>query len=274
LAISIDLAIHNTNKSSQEKCMHPVRVRKMFQFAVVLFMVVLGTSGCFKANISADVKANGSGILGIAFGMNQQAKTLLSSQGGDPFQNLQDQMAKEGGQSLKDFQVTRWQDGDYDWMKAEREFSNLEELNTLMGKNEMFSRFSLVRNKGFLQDEFILDAELNKLNDSTASNPAAFNIDLSTLLDIKFSTRLPGKIVETNGYADAADPNRLSWNAQGNQAVPIQARAVAWNWLVILILLLLIGLSLLVIAGLAFLVYKGSRKKQPDQDGQASLPTS
>lgn len=253
--------------------MCPVRIRRMFQFVAVLLMIVMGTSGCFKADISVEVKANGSGVLGIAIGMTEQAKALLSSQGaGDPFQSMQDQISQQNGQEAADLEVTRWVDGDYEWMKAERPFSNVEEINALMAENQMFNRFSLTRNHGFLQDEYVLDAELNKINDQ-ASSGASLDIDPSTFIEVTFSASLPGKIVESNGVADAADPNRLTWTAQGEQTVPIQARAMVWNWLVILAIVLVIGLiAALGIAAAVFLVFKGSQKKQLGQVNQTGLP--
>lgn len=257
--------------------MRPVRARRMFQFIVVLLMVVLGTSGCFKADISVELKANGSGVLGVAVGMTQQAKALFSSQGGrDPLKSLQDQLSQQEGQKAADVEVTKWVDGDYEWMKAERPFRNLEEVNALMGQNQMFNRFSLTRTHGFLQDEYVLDAELNKINDKVPSGGDGINIDIdpATFIGIKFTAVLPGKVVESNGFADAENPHQLSWTAQGNQVVPIQARVVVWNWLVILVLVLVIGLIVaLGIAALVFFVFKGSGKKQSDAEGQTGLPT-
>jgi hypothetical protein len=249
----------------------------MFQIIVVLLMVVVGTSGCFKADISVTLKANGSGILGVAVGVTQQAKALLSSQGGDdPLKSLQDQLSQQGGQKAEDVAVTKWVDGDYEWMKAERPFRNLDEINALMGQNQMFNRFSLTRNRGFLQDEYVLDAELNKINDKMPGGGEGINLDIdpAAFIGIKFTAVLPGKIVESNGFADAENPHQLSWTAQGNQVVPIQAKAVVWNWLVILVLLLGIGLILaLGIAALVLFVFKDARKKQSSPEDQARLPT-
>jgi hypothetical protein len=257
--------------------MRTVRVRRMFQYFIIGLMVVMGTSGCFKADVSVELKANGSGVLGVAVGMTQQAKSLFSSQGGgDPFQSLQDQLSQQDGQKIKDVNVTKWVDGDYEWMKAERPFRNLEEVNALMGRNQMFNRFSLTRNRGVLQDEYVLDAELNKINDKVPGGEGLnLNIDPATFIGIKFSALLPGKIVESNGFADAENPNLLSWTAQGNQNVPIQARVRVWNRLVVLVLVLVIGLIVVMgIAVVVLLVVKGSRKKQPDQGNETNLPTA
>jgi hypothetical protein len=240
--------------------MHVVRFRKLSLF-VLICLVLLGTSGCFKANVALEVKADGSGIMGASFGLTQQAKALLSSNGEDPFQSLEKNLAQQNSQMVSDTPATRWVDGDYEWMKVEKGFQNLDEINQALNGNSMFDRFSLSRNQGFFQSEFVLDAEISQLNDQV-SDPNSMGIDPATFMDIKFSAKLPGKIVDSNGFADVNDPSLLTWTAQGNQSVPVKVRTVAWNWLnIILVLggvLLLLGLGVGVIV---FALYKSSRKK-------------
>lgn len=216
---------------------------KIKRFLIGLFIVNMSITGCFRGEISVDVKPNGSGVVSIAAGMTSQAKSMVYSQGGSLTQDIRDSLSGDGNISMTDIAVTTWREGDYEWSKAERKFKKLDEVNDLMMDREIFTRFLISRKSGLLQDEFILDAEFDKLNDEGSANE--FGIDPSAFIEMKFSARLPGNIVETNGFVDINDPNRITWSAQGNQNVPIRARSVVVNWFNIIGMLCGSGIFLL-----------------------------
>lgn len=239
------------------------------------FLIILsfGLSGCFKGNISVDVKANGSGIVSIAFGMTQQAKALISSQGTNPLQDIEQSMSDESGNVPTDVKVTRWTEGDYEWTKAEKEFKSLDEINKVILNRSLFNHFSLTRKRGIFQDEFILDAELDALNSDIPSDNSG--IDPSAFIEMSFSARLPGKITETNGFVDTNDPNLVVWNVEGYQTVSVKARSVTWNWLNIFGILtggfLFVLFGIYALGGFDSILYPRSQNKKPLPQRQQSL---
>jgi hypothetical protein len=188
----------------------------------------LALAGCVKGDISVDVRENGTGVLSVSLGLTQQAKALLSSQGSTPLQMLEQSMSNGPDSTSADVKIDRWTEGDYEWVKAEKEFKTLAEINADMLKRPLFKHFSLSRRRGVIQDEFILDAELDALN---ADMPTDYGSpDAAGIGEINFSARLPGSITETNGFSDAKDPRHFLWSMQSNQTVPIRMRSLVWNW--------------------------------------------
>jgi len=238
-----------------------------------LLILSFGLSGCFKGNISVDVKANGSGVVSIAFGMTQQAKALISSQDTNPLQDIEQSMSDESGSTPTDVKVTKWMEGDYEWTKAEKEFKNLDEINKVILNRSLFNHFSLTRNRGIFQDKFILDAELDALNSDIPSDDSG--IDPSAFIETSFSTRLPGKITETNGFIDANDPNLVKWNIEGYQTVSVKATSVTWNWLNIFGILvggfLFVLFGIYALGGFDSILYPRPQNKKPLPQNQQPL---
>jgi hypothetical protein len=58
---------------------------KLLFFSCVATLLL---TSCVKMQAVVDVKADGSGMLGIALGMTQQAKNLLSNLGQDPMTQI------------------------------------------------------------------------------------------------------------------------------------------------------------------------------------------
>src|SRR4030095_4628631 len=103
------------------------KIKRTTILCIVGIIATLGLTGCFKGEVSVDVKPNGSGILSLAIGMTQQAKALASSQGTDPLQDINKSLAN-GASTAKDVKVTTWIDGDYEWTKAEKVFASPDEI--------------------------------------------------------------------------------------------------------------------------------------------------
>jgi len=214
--------------------------RNILLWAISIVMVI-GLTGCFKGNISVDVQWDGSAIVSVALGMTQEAQSLISSQGQNPFQDMQQTLTDKSGNIPKGTEVKKWREGDYDWMSATGKFNNLEQVNQLMADKTLFNHFSLTRKRGIFRDEFILNAELSALGSDMPSSD--IGLDPTAFMSLSFTTRLPGNIVESNGFSDLNDPNLFTWNAQGRNTVPVNARSLSWNWINIsVIMVVLFGL--------------------------------
>ena len=182
-------------------------------------------------------------------------------------------MSDGSGSTPTDVKVTKWMEGDYEWTKAEKEFKSLDEINKVVLNRELFNHFSLTRKRGIFQDEFILDAELDALNTDIPSDNSG--IDPFAFIEMSFSTRLPGKLTETNGFVDANDPNLVVWNAEGYQTVSVKARSVTWNWLNIFGILaggfLVVLFGTYALGGFDSILHPRSQNKKPLLQRQQSL---
>ena len=244
---------------------------RIFILWVTAMIATIGLTGCVKAEISVDVKQNGSGTLSMAIGVTQQAKALASNQGSDPIQEMKKAFAERTGEA-QDVKVTTWIDGDYEWAKAEKEFANLDEINNVFTENKAFNKFFLARNRSLFRDEFIIDAEFAPLDGGSAAGND-FGVDPSTVFQLSFSLRLPGQIIETNGLRDKNDPNRIVWDVESKQAVSIKARSMSWNWINIFIiagLFLLFGVVAL--GGVGYFVYARSKKNKKVEPVEVEPP--
>jgi hypothetical protein len=253
--------------------MKKIKLKQIDLFPIFLIMLSFGLSGCFKGNISVDVKPNGSGIVNISFGMTQQAKAFLSSEGINPLQDIEQSMSDGSGGDLIDADVTKWIDGDYEWAKVEKKFKNFDDINNFILNRSLFNHFSLTRKPGIFQNEFILDAELAALDTDIPSDNSG--IDPYAFIEMSFSARLPGKLTEANGFVDKNDPNLVVWNVEGYQTVSVKTRSVTWNWLNIFGILigglLFVLLGIYALGGFDSILNARSQNKKPLLQPQQSL---
>lgn len=253
--------------------MKKIKCKRIVLLFFILFIFSFGLSGCFKGNILVEIKSNGSGVVSIAIGLTQQAKSLLASQGVNPLQEIEESMSDESGNISADVKVTKWMDGDYEWAKAEREFKNLDEINEVILNRTLFDHFSLSRKRGVFQDRFILDAKINALNSDIPSDDSI--IDPYAFIDMSFSAKFPGKIKEANGFVDTNDPNLITWNVEGYQSVSVNATSVTWNWLNIsgisICVFLFVLFSIYSVGGFDSILYARSQIRKPLTQSQEQI---
>jgi len=198
---------------------------------LLLSLVALGLSGCVRARVGFDLRPDGSGTVTAAYGVTQQAKAMIASQGGtsDPSKGF---FKSDGGDTS--VRVRQWDDGDYEWTEGTRAFVNVDELNTLMKNGNMFEQFSLDHQHGLLKDRFVLDARTKPMDDNARTGQAAgLNIDPEQFIRLQIGARLPGNIVETNGTRDAKDPSSLLWQIRLRESTTLRAVSETWNWMTI-----------------------------------------
>jgi hypothetical protein len=236
------------------------KIKRTLILCVVGIIATIGLTGCFKGEVSIDVKQNGTGTISLAIGMTQQAKALAASQSSNPSQDISKSLA-DGIGATPNVKSTTWIDGDYEWTKAEKEFANLDEINKALGGNKLFNNFSLTRSHSLLRDEFTLEAEFAPLNNNASGNNSGIQVDPSAFIQMSFSARLPGKIVETNGLTDINDPNRMVWAMASKQSVSIKARSTAWNWTsIVAISGFLFFIGVVIVGGVGFVVHARLQK--------------
>ena len=245
-------------------------MNKIFGFILLSTFVVMAIfilTGCVKSEVSVDVNTDGSGLVGIAIGMTQEAKSMLDLQGlglsteGGIKGQLEKMMLNQAI-STTGVQFDTWTDGDYEWLKMEKEAGSVEEINQLAAQSNLFKSFTLTQKIGFFQNEFNLNAEISPL---TAGLPdlGGFQLDTSSMMEVRFALSLPGSVTQTNGTQNPAEPNKMTWVVQGSQPMVVQASSVAWNWLNIGLVMSALAVLMIVLVILAVLVIiKASRKTE------------
>jgi hypothetical protein len=217
--------------------------------------------------MTIDVKSNGSGNLGIALGMTDQGKALLASQGVDPMQTFTEKLGVPSGSSPK-VKVTRWTDGDYEWVQEQVPYTDLNELNSKMSQSALFESFSITCQPGIFHNQFIVNARLKPLLQDTNTTDTSIygNIDPSAFIEFQIAVHLPGSIIETNGISDSKNTSTMLWTVNSKQSKTMQATSKAWNWLNIGIAGS-IGLIILVIGVIALLAIRAKPKTNKNFQG-------
>lgn len=256
---------------------------KIYQTAILLLSLVLVSTltGCLKVRLAVDVKSDGSGIVGFALGMTQQAKALVASQGEDPTQILTQDLSKSPNEP-QDVKISRWTEGEYEWLQGEVAFKELNDLNERLSRVEYFETFSISRQPGIFRDRFILDARLKPLLENTPDSDSSdlFNIDPSAFIEVQMTVRLPGDVIETNGVFDGNDSSKMLWTVGSKQAITMHAVSETWNWLNIGIIGGGAFVAILAIGGMIFIVAtsKPKRKKEISpsrvQQDKSRLPSA
>lgn len=207
-------------------------------------------SACFKVRITINVNPDESGMMGFAFGMTSQAKALVASQSdSDPMQTLSKNLS-DNPDNPQEVKITRWTEGEYEWIQGEVAFEDLNELNERMSRVDFFESFSITRQTSFLKNKFILTASLGPLSESTSSS----DIDPSAFIEVQMFVHLPGKIIETNGIFDGEESSNLVWTVNNKQTTTMKATSESWNSLNIVVIGVVVGVIILGVICIMFLI--------------------
>jgi len=231
---------------------------KHFYKNLILLAIAFSLSGCVKVRTLVDVNPNGSGTFAAAIGMTQQAKALIESQGGDPMQLFSNETNAEA-------EITRWVDGDYEWVQGTKPFNTLDELNKIMSTLQLLESFSVTRQRGLFKDVFTLEATINPINDIAKGEESSelSGMDPSAFITVQLVVNLPGKVTETNGASESQDSTQMVWSAAGDSKVSVKAISQVWNWVNILAISLVI---LIIIAITIFFTIRMKKKANIPND--------
>lgn len=208
-------------------------------------LLFVAQTGCAKVRLVINVNSDGSGTLGMATGLNQQARALVGEQ--DITDQLNQQIVDE--EIKENISIHRWSEGDYEWTELTSSFTDLNSLNEQMMSNELFEQFAVTRQRRLLQDRFIMEARMAALNNDVPSTDELF-LDPSAILEMQIQLRLPGKIIETNGIYNPKE-NTLIWSMPLDEPLHMYAESVVWNWGRVTLALVLAGGGGLILLSLA-----------------------
>jgi hypothetical protein len=216
-----------------------------------LFAALLTITGCVKTQLVIEVDRDGSGRMGMALGMNEEARAFAGSEGVDPIESLRDEIS---GDIPDEVYVRAWTEGDYEWVEVKRDFDSLEELREITEGSEMFDSFSLTRHSGLLRDTFRLEAAFTS---PLADEEETFTfLDPSAFIQMDLSVTLPGDVQSTTGRQQE-ETGSIVWKLTGSPTV-IRAESETWNAravaLLVVAVLLLVALAATSIS--AYVMYR------------------
>lgn len=192
---------------------------------VICLALIIPLAGCFKGEFFVDIHPNGSATVAGSYGLNSQAIMFLGMQD----VNIEEQLFDI--ESEAEFtRTSRWVDGEYEWVKVERDFDSIHEVNNSFQEVEILDHFLLTRKTGFFQNQIILDVEFD-FSSPDGTMPDFLGISASDMINFRFLARMPGSVQETNGLMDINDPNLLVWTINFDGVTPIYAKSVTWNYL-------------------------------------------
>ena len=227
--------------------------------SLLLLLLALGSAGCMdvrvEAQVTIDVQPNGSGSFSAAMGMSRGLRGMLEGRDGDPMLMFTRSLSREG----QVISLREWNDGELEWVEGSVPFRDLKELNEQMQGNELISDFALTKQKSLLKDRFVLDAVVNPVIEQTEDSL----FDPSRFLDFQVIVRLPGEVVETNGFYDLSSQG-VTWSINGKEQQTLHAvsEMKSWSNLSILLWLSSVSLSLFLMgAGILAVVWSKRRKR-------------
>jgi hypothetical protein len=242
---------------------------------ILLFAgIALLTVACkAEVNVLVDINEDRSGTIAFEFGLDEELRELLESQGGtadDLFGELDLDIASEGGTA------TERTDGDMTFTGATNDFDDISQVMTdLVGDTSgegMFSEFSFV-----MDDE---SAALAATASSEDQDMGDLGIDPTTLTGEFFSANfilgMPGTVVEHNADEVLSD-GRLKWSLPilgGTKTFVAKSEfgggsSLWWLWIVLGVVLV-VG----VVAIIAAIVLGRRQEKQAVTDAAAQFPQS
>jgi len=234
----------------------------------MLVILPLTLSGCITANTSITVQSDGTGEITTSLGFPIELVAEMTLQGINPVKDLKQVLFKGLGHGTVFDQTD---DSTHKWLIMTRNFNTVGELSDLLQKQDFVESFSLQRNRGFLQDQFVLDAQLTPEN---FSSPLDFDTQGETgdplpavglPLDFQISIQLPGKIIETNGFHDTSTKT-IAWSTDSTDAFEMHAISESWNTLSLAVTAGLAILGIALVVAMVMLILRSRRKSMPPVD--------
>jgi hypothetical protein len=177
-------------------------VARRLHFWSLLILTLLMLSGCVRGEILIDISQDYSGHLTATLGIDRSLLSMARGSGQDPFETL------IGDDLPSDVRVERWAEGDYEWMRGERSFNNLAELEYML-TDGVFEEVEVS-----VQDrKFMLRGRTRAMEgepDEPMSQMAA------GVINFRLFIKAPGETIETNGIFDR-DLGAYSWNIRGDR---------------------------------------------------------
>jgi hypothetical protein len=232
-------------------------------FPVILLTLVL--SGCINTNTSIVVQSDGSGELTTSIGFPAKFIALMSSKDIDPVAQLRRSLFRQLGHKVN---FDQWNDSEYEWLQMIRPFDTVDELNDFANKQPFIESFRLQRQRHFLKDQFIIDAQfnfdesLNPFLDVMSEDQTFSNFDATAPIDLTISLRLPGRIQESNGNVDGSTKT-IIWETNDSNSIEIHARSEKWNMPSIVVTIILAVTAIALITVIVILLRRIRKRNRP-----------
>lgn len=249
-----------------------------------MLLVVVGSGACkVRADIGVEVKDDGSGLVTVRVGLDQEAVEELP--------NFADAVRVDD-LTAKGWTVTgpAQETDTFTYVTATKPFANPDEANTIFaevsGETGPFRDFTLARSRSFAKTEFTfsgtvdfagglesfsdsdLAAQLDgkPLGDDVAAIEQQIGQKLDDAFEIRVSVRLPGDV---NSNAPSRAVNGAVWQPRLSQpaAITLEASSTSTRWTTI------VGAGAAVLAALTLvvlLVVRAMRRRRPQRSPSVS----
>lgn len=233
---------------------------RMFLLPLIA-LLSLALSGCIAVKTSIFLRQDGSGELTITVGVPTEFITMLPEEE-NPMAEIEQRLRQELGEEIA---IEQSSEGGYEWRKAKRPFSSLDEINNLMNEFEFVESFSIQKQGSLLKEHFVLDAvygleSLMESEKGIGEEILELPDDLKGLAELQVAVNLPGTFSETNGNYDSNSGFTL-WSISGTD--PLQVHAVSETWNIIQLgLLAAVALAFIFLFVLIILVISRMRRRK------------
>ncbi|GMQ86620.1 MAG: hypothetical protein BMS9Abin07_2206 [Acidimicrobiia bacterium] len=242
--------------------------RRAFLVIAAAAVTLLLASCRAEINIALDVEEDASGTLVVEFGVDEELRSLMESNGADP-----DELFSKGGTGFEGGTTFQRDEGDMSFQGFTVEFDDVEEISDQLagggGDVAQFGAFSFELS----DNEAVFDATLAAEEQDLAELPFDPTGLTGDVLSANFILGMPGTVVEHNADEVLAD-GRLSWDLPffgGEKSLhavsDLGGSGFPWLWL-------LLGIALLVgvMATIAAIVLGKRQQRQAVADAAAAYP--
>lgn len=183
-------------------------------------MALLLSACQVKIAQSVVVDDDGSGVLTVAFGLDEQLRALVEQSGDAP--DLDDPEAwreemLDGSELPPDAEVTAFEDEDFLGIQVTVPFDRPEDLRRVFedAAGDLAAEpMSLTVDDGRFDLRIPLDIDGFEEMVAEPDADMPFDLDgvLESLLVVEYQARLPGEVIDTNGTVAEEDPSLVTWD--------------------------------------------------------------
>lgn len=183
-------------------------MRKVLFIVAVAAAAVLLASCRAEVNVSLQVEEDGSGVMSLELGLDDEFRDLMASQGADP-----DELFGDLETDLEQGTVTSREDGDMNYQGVEIAFDDVSEVEGFLTDASSdffggFGTFSFELDESSATFDATLTADEQDLGEDLPFDPSQFTGDF---FSANFLLSMPGSVTAHNADEVLAD-GRLRWD--------------------------------------------------------------
>jgi hypothetical protein len=214
----------------------------MRKYVLIFAMLAIVLTACrIESNVNLDINEDGSAVVLVEVGFDDEFKELLTGQTGASEEDFVNEILSFGDTSL----VQRTE-GDMTYYGAAQEIEDLSQGLPAEAANEMFTSFEYT----FNEDGASLTARIESIETGDFGGGEFGGLAEGLTGDIfsaNLIVRMPGTV--TNHNADEVRDGALVWNIPLSGSLDVQAassfgdESTSWIWFALLVLIVVAGIA-------------------------------